>query len=155
MSRVDDLKAWYVEAMARRDGSWAPSPLLRAAIDELMATAEARGAHVDEHDARLVLKDEIDALVAAETQRREDEAKAVLRTLSSPAEPATIAAEQRPEWLSLVRAHRGTRKARPALIDVAERMGWNSEQPLRDLCRKLGIRRWHDVHTIVAAWPTE
>jgi hypothetical protein len=29
-------------------------------------------------------------------------------------------------------------------------MGWESEQPLRDLIHRLHIRRWHDVHALVA-----
>lgn len=55
------------------------------------------------------------------------------------------------KWRALVIAHRATGKARPKLIEVAEQMGWNSEQPLRDYCRELGIADWHDVHAIVAA----
>lgn len=58
-----------------------------------------------------------------------------------------------PKWVALVKAHRATGEARPSLIKVAEKMGWTSEQPLRDLCRELGIRKWHDVHALVAATP--
>lgn len=57
----------------------------------------------------------------------------------------------RTRWIMLIRAHRETGKPRPKLIEVAERMGWTSEQPLRDYCRDLGIDDWHDVHPIVAA----
>lgn len=54
-------------------------------------------------------------------------------------------------WLALIKAHRATGKPRPKLLEVAEQMGWNSEQPLRDYCRDLGVKEWHDVHPIVAA----
>lgn len=57
------------------------------------------------------------------------------------------------KWKALVKAHRATGEPRPALITVAERMGWTSEQPLRDYVRELGIKHWHDVHAIVAAAP--
>ena len=57
------------------------------------------------------------------------------------------------EWQALVVCHRKTNLARPKLDDVAEKMGWNSEQPLRDLIHRLGFKRWHDVHAAVAAAP--
>lgn len=57
------------------------------------------------------------------------------------------------KWRALVKAHRATGKRRPSLMEVAEQMGWNSEQPLRDYCRELRIEHWHDVHPIVAATP--
>jgi len=57
----------------------------------------------------------------------------------------------RAKWIALIRAHRATGKPRPSLIEVAEGMGWASEQPLRDYCRELGVKDWHDVHPIVAA----
>lgn len=59
--------------------------------------------------------------------------------------------ELRAKWIALIVAHRATGKPRPKLIEVAENMGWNSEQPLRDYCRELGVADWHDVHPIVAA----
>ena len=52
------------------------------------------------------------------------------------------------------RPHQGSPgDGRPAAqyMAVAEKMGWQSEQPLRDYCRELGIEDWHDVHPIVAA----
>jgi predicted secreted protein len=55
------------------------------------------------------------------------------------------------KWIALVKAYRATGKQRPKLLEVAEQMGWSSEQPLRDLCRELGVADWHDVHDIVAA----
>ena len=61
------------------------------------------------------------------------------------------AVQLRVKWVALVRAHRATGKPRPSLIEVAETMGWASEQPLRDYCRDLGVKDWHDVHPIVAA----
>lgn len=58
------------------------------------------------------------------------------------------------KWIALVRAHRKTGKARPSLLEVAEMMGWNSEQPLRTYVHDdLGVASWHDVHPIVAAAP--
>jgi hypothetical protein len=55
------------------------------------------------------------------------------------------------KWVALIRAHRATGKKRPKLLDVAREMGWESEQPLRDYCRELGVDNWHDVHAIVAS----
>jgi hypothetical protein len=55
------------------------------------------------------------------------------------------------DWIALVRAHRRTDQRRPKLLTVAEQMGWDSEQPLRDLCRRLGIKDWRDVHGLVAS----
>ena len=57
----------------------------------------------------------------------------------------------RAKWVALIRAHLATGKRRPTLFDVAKEMGWESEQPLRDYCRDLGVTNWHDVHPIVAA----
>jgi predicted secreted protein len=66
---------------------------------------------------------------------------------------ASDTATDDPRWRALIKAYRGTGKARPKLIEVAEAMGWNSEQPLRNLCRELDIAGWHDVHAMVAAEP--
>lgn len=48
-------------------------------------------------------------------------------------------------------AARRLNKKRPSLADVAEEFGWDSEQPLRDYCRDVGIASWHDVHALMAA----
>lgn len=53
--------------------------------------------------------------------------------------------------IALVKAYRRTGKSRPSLIEVAHEMAWESEQPLRDYCRELGIKDWHDVHPLMAA----
>lgn len=50
-----------------------------------------------------------------------------------------------------VAAQKTTGQTRPKLGDVAHEFGWESEQPLRDYCRDLGIEDWHDVHMLVAA----
>jgi hypothetical protein len=81
---------------------------------------------------------------------------------SSPAERAATIARYRarraidqssPEWMRLVKAYRATGKPRPKLMEVAEQMGWASEQPLRDLYHRLGVARWHDVHALVSTDP--
>jgi hypothetical protein len=56
------------------------------------------------------------------------------------------------KWVMLIKAYRATGKRRPSLDTVAEELGW-SEQTLRNLCRELGIKSWHDVHPIVATAP--
>ena len=57
--------------------------------------------------------------------------------------------------VALVRKYRAAserlNKKRPTQMDVAEEFGWESEQPMRDYLRDLGIARWHDVHALVAA----
>ncbi len=58
-----------------------------------------------------------------------------------------------PEWRALVIKHRQTGEARPKLAAVALNMGWNSDQPFRDLTHRLGFERWYDVHAAVAAEP--
>ncbi len=67
--------------------------------------------------------------------------------------PAGATRPAGPEWVHLVRAHRATGKPRPKLGEVASRMGWDSDQPLRDLCRRLRIKRWYAVHALVASEP--
>jgi hypothetical protein len=56
-----------------------------------------------------------------------------------------------PKWRFLVRSHRATNQPRPKIAAVATKMGWASEQPLRNLCRELGVKDWRDVHPLVAA----
>lgn len=58
-----------------------------------------------------------------------------------------------PEWTEIVIAYRKTGMDRPKLGDVAGRMGFQSEQPVRDRIHKLGIKDWHAVHALVAAEP--
>jgi hypothetical protein len=57
-----------------------------------------------------------------------------------------------PEWLSIVRAYREA-GGRPSQVAVASVFGWETEQPLRDRLRPLGIDRWAKVHALVAAGP--
>jgi hypothetical protein len=101
-------------------------------------------------------------LEAEEARRRGDVDTAQLRDFQADRLGRTMAKlvdarsgrrliQLRAQWIALIRAHRATDKPRPKLIEVAEKMGWNSEQPLRDYCRELGVENWHDVHTIVAA----
>jgi len=57
-----------------------------------------------------------------------------------------------PEWIALVRAHRATGEPRPNQTDVADRLGM-TERTLVKRVRELGIKRWHDVHALVAIEP--
>ena len=56
-----------------------------------------------------------------------------------------------PEWLAIVKAYRACGEARPSQIHVAQVMGFDTEQPLRDRLRGLGIRHWRAVHPLIAA----
>ena len=55
------------------------------------------------------------------------------------------------EWVQLVRKYRETGQDRPTQLAVAARYGWATEEPLRRLCRRLGIDRWSDVHARISS----
>jgi hypothetical protein len=57
----------------------------------------------------------------------------------------------RHEWLAVVHAYRECSEKRPSQARVAEQMGFDSEQPLRDRLRPLGILTWRTVHALIAA----
>ncbi len=74
-------------------------------------------------------------------------------TVPHDAETPETARPSGPEWKHLVRGHRATGKPRPKMLEVAKKMGWDTEEPLRQLCRRLRIKDWRDVHALVAAEP--
>ena len=105
------------------------------------------------------LRDEI-RKAEAEAKERDEVARLreQLSRLRRPIAQASTKAREgsRPsghEWTMLVRAHRATGAARPKQIEVANRLGWENEQPLRDLCRRLGIEDWRSIHAFVASEP--
>jgi hypothetical protein len=65
--------------------------------------------------------------------------------------PANLWAE--PEWLAVVKAYQSCESARPSQLDVARQLGFDTEQPLRDRLRPLGITNWRAVHALIAARP--
>ena len=63
-------------------------------------------------------------------------------------------ADTAPEWLAIVRAYRSCQRPesrRPSQLQVANVMGFDTEQPLRDRLRRIGIADWRAVHARVAA----
>jgi hypothetical protein len=67
------------------------------------------------------------------------------------AEP--VRSPQDREWRQIVEAYRRCVDPRPKEIDVAQEMGFSTEQPLRDRLRPRGITRWPQIHAIIAAEP--
>jgi hypothetical protein len=65
---------------------------------------------------------------------------------------AAVPKRRRPdaEWEWIVAAYRACGTPRPKQIDVAARMGFDTEQPLRDRLRPRGIKRWPDIHARIA-----
>jgi len=59
----------------------------------------------------------------------------------------------RAEWRAIVEVYRSRGKPRPSQLEVAEEMGLNTEQPLRDRLRALGIVDWRAVHALVKGQP--
>jgi hypothetical protein len=107
------------------------------------------------HDRRMLLA-YVRALRASLAE--EDAAqRAAAVVLGGDMTPATPPAEPvRPTgfwWQAFVLAHRATGQAQPKEKAVAKKMGWQSEQPLRDRLRPLGIKHWCTVHALVATEP--
>ena len=59
----------------------------------------------------------------------------------------------RAEWRAIVEVYRSRGKPRPSQLEVAEEMGFNTEHPLRDRLRALGIVDWRAVHALVKGQP--
>ena len=110
-------------------------------IDDLRADAAAldrEGRHVDADEQRR-RADAMEKAVALLRQRRSaSEVQRKYVKLLALANKYQAASER-------------LNKKRPTQMDVAEEFGWESEQPMRDYLRDLGIARWHDVHALVAA----
>jgi hypothetical protein len=57
------------------------------------------------------------------------------------------------EWQQIVAAYRAIGKLRPKQIEVAQQLGYDTEQPLRDRLRARGIPSWRKVHAAIAREP--
>lgn len=79
--------------------------------------------------------------------RRDDWLRWHLRRI----EPAPAVVDH--EWRQIVEAYRATGKLRPKQIEVAQSLGFDTEQPVRDRLRERGIGHWRKVHAVIAREP--
>jgi crotonobetainyl-CoA:carnitine CoA-transferase CaiB-like acyl-CoA transferase len=119
VSAFDALVAWYVEALARRDGSWAPVELRDAAVAELLEAVP----DLDPDVARSVVRDEVDARLATIIARQTEAARASLTGAPLPAAPTKRAREKIPEARRVAAEIRRDTRRPAALSVVADRIG--------------------------------
>jgi hypothetical protein len=141
--RMLDDRAVYVRSQSRgaiRLGEWPTPEAFGAAVGEV--TDDDVNAYI--HEQRMPATEVALQLMAQYTEH-------LSAQLEAARQPPDLWHD--PEWIAIVRAYRSIRAQRPSQMDVADRMGFDTEQPLRDRLRRLRIRHWRAVHALIRADP--